>query len=632
MCGFTGFYVAQSKRSRNDDHGIIRGMSDALTHRGPDFGDVWQDPDISVAFGHRRLSILDLSEHGQQPMASDSDRYMIVFNGEIYNHLSLRTQYLPNHAFRGHSDTETLLALFEVVGFEKTLELINGMFAFALWDRQARVLHFARDRFGKKPLYIGWAGSYLVFGSEMKALQAYPDFKGAIDRKSLELYTRYNCVPAPQTIYEGVWQVKPGHSLSLELRSLNAREDLSTKMDSYWSAEKVASDVPRYAGNTNETIQSFEDVLTECVKDRMLSDVPLGAFLSGGIDSSAVVALMQKISDKPIHTYTIGFEEAGFDEAVYARDVAAHLGTDHHEHYCSARDALDIIPKLADMYDEPFADQSAIPTYLVAQFARKDVTVALSGDGGDEMLGGYSRHISTPKITGLPGIAKYAIDHAPVALLKTLFPKKPLLAKHLGKASAVLSADTRAEVYDVLLSNWGDAPVLNASGARLPLNEDNALGISDQLMLWDTMNYLPNDILTKVDRASMAVSLEARAPLLDRRVFEFAWGLPHEMKIRNGQGKWLLREVLAKHVPRNLFERPKQGFNIPIGEWLRGDLRDWAEDLLDETAIKDQGLLDAGVVRNTWQAHLAEHVSGRGHHSEALWNILMFQAWHRRWQ
>lgn len=628
MCGFTGFYAAQLKRSRSDDHGIVRGMSDALTHRGPDFGDVWQDPDVGVALGHRRLSILDLSEHGRQPMASDVGRYMIAFNGEIYNHLTLRAQYLPDHNFRGHSDTETLLALVEVVGFEKSVELINGMFAFALWDRQARVLHFARDRFGKKPLYIGWAGGALVFGSEMKALHAHPDFKGEIDRRALALYTRYNCVPAPQTIYDGVWQVAAGHSLSVALDGLKAGADLSARMKCYWNAAEMARNAPRYAGDEDVAVEAFEAVLTECVKDRMLSDVPLGAFLSGGIDSSAVVALMQKISAKPVHTYTIGFKEAGFDEAVYAREVAAHLGTDHHEHYCSARDARDIIPKMADMYDEPFADQSAIPTFLVAQFARQDVTVALSGDGGDEMFGGYSRHISTPKIMGLPGFAKGAIDRVPPALLKKLFPKKPLLTKHLKKASAVLSASSRAEIYDVLLSNWDDAPVLDAGDARLSLDEDAGLGLSAQLMLWDTLNYLPNDILTKVDRASMAVSLEARAPLLDRRVFEFAWGLPEEMKIRNGQGKWILREVLARHVPRDLFERPKQGFNIPVGEWLRGDLRDWAEDLLDERAIEEQGLLDAGVVRETWQAHL----TGQGHHSEALWNILMFQAWHRRWQ
>ena len=631
MCGFTGFFAFNTERSRSDDHGIVRAMCDAIAHRGPDYGDVWQDPDVALNFGHRRLSILDLSEHGHQPMASQSQRYMIVFNGEIYNHLELRAMYLSEHQFRGHSDTETLLALIERIGLDQTLEAINGMFAFALWDREARVLHVARDRFGKKPLYIGWAGKALVFGSELKALKAHPDFKAEIDPHALSLYTQYNCVPAPHSIYKSVWQIKPGCLLSIAIEGLDTGCDLLDKMTQYWSAAKIVQernirDLP-HTDSHSDIVDEFQFLLKQCVRERMLSDVPIGAFLSGGIDSSAIVALMQSQSARPVHTYTIGFEEAGFNEALYARDVAKHLGTDHHEHMCSAADARNVIEKLPDMFDEPFADQSAIPTYLVAKFARRDVTFALSGDGGDEMLGGYSRHISTPKIAALPAFTRHLINAIPKGALKTLIPTKPLMAKHLDKTARLLSADTRNDIYDILLRNWDDNPALLHQNARLDVDENAALGLSEQLMLWDTQFYLPNDILTKVDRSTMAVSLEARAPLLDRRIFEFVWNLPMDVKIREGKGKWLLRELLARHVPREMFERPKQGFGIPLADWLCGDLRDWAEDLLDPRALKEQGLFDSAAIRDLWDAHLRD----KPRHCDALWNVLMFQAWHRRW-
>ena len=626
MCGFTGFYALKSDRSRDEDFDIVKRMSDAITHRGPDHGDVWQDPDVALSLGHRRLSILDLSEHGHQPMASKTDRYMIVFNGEIYNHLELRKQHCPDYAFKGHSDTETILALVEAIGFEATLEAINGMFAFVLWDRKERMLHFARDRFGKKPLYLGWAGDAFIFGSELKALRVHPDFKAEINREALALFTQYNCVPAPHSIYHNIWQLKPGCALSISLEGLSKDSDFITAMKPFWSATDIVESRSINNDSYGDIVDQFEDLLKACVKDRMLSDVPLGAFLSGGIDSSAVVALMQAQSEQPVHTYTIGFEEVGFNEADHARAVAAHLGTDHHEHMCSAKDTLDIIEKLPEMYDEPFADQSTIPTFLVSQFARQDVTVALSGDGGDEMLGGYSRHISTPKIAALPSFLKYGSDAIPSSLLKTLFPTKPLLAKHLQKTSRLLSAQNYQEMYHVLLGNWENTPVLSHADTRLDI-KDSDLDLSEQLMLWDTLNYLPNDILTKVDRASMAVSLEARAPLLDRRIFEFVWQLPTDCKIRSGQGKRLLRDVLARHVPRDFFERPKKGFNIPIGGWLRGELRDWAEDLLDESTLKEQGYYDAQQIRNIWDQHL----DGQGHHDEQLWAVLMFQAWHRRW-
>jgi asparagine synthase (glutamine-hydrolysing) len=639
MCGFTGFYALKGNRSRTDLDSIVRNMSDTLTSRGPDHGDVWQDPDVAIALGHRRLSILDLSTSGHQPMRSTTDRYIIVFNGEIYNHLELRIKHLGDHDFRGHSDTETLLALIDELGLRNTLDAINGMFAFALWDRKERILHFARDRHGKKPIYIGWAGQNLVFGSELKALHAHPDFKGEIDKEALALYTRYNCVPAPHTIYQNVWQMTPGHMLSLDVGSLNSGAKLSGKMKCYWSAADSLKRSKPFEGSENDIIASFEAVLIDCVKDRLISDVPLGAFLSGGIDSSTVVALMQKISSKPVHTYTIGFKEVGFDEAVYARDVAKHLGTDHHEHYCSAQDALDVIPMLPDMYDEPFADQSAIPTYLVSKFARKDVTVALSGDGGDEMLGGYSRHVSGPKILNtmrpIPGFARKAMSAGINALSieqwQALCPKKPLFGKHMHKAASILSMETQEDIYTRLTSQWESLPVLAHADAKFDesfLPRIEGVEFAEQIMLWDTMTYLPNDILTKVDRASMAVSLEARAPLLDRRIYDFVWGLPTDVKIRKGKGKWLLREVLSRHIPRNLFERPKQGFAMPIDQWLRHDLREWAEDLLDHKTIESQGLFDADMITRAWQSHL----QGRGNYAEPLWNTLMFQAWHRRWQ
>lgn len=627
MCGFTGFYVAKAERSRGEYDDIVRTMANVISRRGPDHGDAWQDPDVTLALGHRRLSILDLSEHGHQPMASSSERFVIAYNGEIYNHLDLRQQYLADFNFKGHSDTETLLALVETLGFEKTLDVINGMFAFALWDRKERVLHCARDRFGKKPLYVGWVGSHLVFGSELKSFHAHPDFKGQIDHNSLALYTQYNCIPAPSSIYQDIWQLKPAHMLSLDIESLKKGADLSLIMKSYWSAEEIAVTTERPPIDAIDAVEAFEDLLMQCVKDRMLSDVPLGAFLSGGIDSSSVVALMSKVSTKPVHTYTIGFNVAGYNEADHARDIAQHLGTEHHEHICLAQDTLDIIPKLANIYDEPFADQSAIPTYLISQFARQDVTVALSGDGGDEMLGGYNRHVSTPKIASLPSFLSGCINTLPASLLKTVFPQKPLLKKHLDKASAILSAERRDDIYNAILQNWNEAPVPEKSDIRLNIADSDTLNLSEQLMLWDTQHYLPNDILTKVDRASMAVSLEARAPLLDKRIFEYVWSLPINLKIKNGTGKWLLREVLARHVPRSLFERSKQGFNMPIGAWMREDLRELAEELLDHKKLDNQGLFDASKIRKIWDTHL----NGHGHYDEALWNILMFQAWHKKW-
>ena len=629
-----------SGRSRSEMEGLGIMMASALAHRGPDKQALWQDPDVPLLLAHRRLAILDLSEDGTQPMASADDRYMLAYNGEIYNYLHLKNELETHGAqFKGHSDTEVILAAVQHYGFEKTLGKINGMFSIALWDRKERILHFARDRMGKKPLYIGWAGKALVFSSELKAFRTHPEFKPRINDRAIHGYMHHGYVQAPYCIYEGCWQLPPAHKLSVSLASLNSGENLASAMRAYWSQADVVEAAKRnpVTQSEDEITDAFETLIEQCVSERMISDVPLGAFLSGGIDSSSVVAMMQKISSAPIKTYSIGFEEAGFNEAAYAAKIAKHLGTEHFEHICSTQDAKDVIPKLPEIYDEPFADISAIPTYLVSAFARRDVTVALSGDGGDEMLGGYARHVQGPKIWNkmrlMPRVLRSglasAIQQVPVNTLDSLNRAHPQWGTKVHKAASILSLESQEEIYQRLTQKWKTVPLANgADEVATYLSEpDTDLSFAEKMMLWDTLSYLPHNILTKVDRASMAVGLEARAPLLDTRLFEYVWRLPQDVKIRDGQGKWLLRQVLNRHVPAELFERPKQGFNMPVGDWLRGDLRSWAEDLLDEKAMAEQGVLDGPAVRKTWQAHL----DGQGNHADALWVVLMFQAWYKRW-
>lgn len=641
MCGFTGFYECTKKRARSEIHVIAKAMTQTLAHRGPDSADIWQDPDVPLVLGHRRLAILDLSAEGNQPMESSSGRYTIAFNGEIYNHLELREQLQKNgHVFKGRSDTETLLSAIEHWGLNLTLQKIRGMFALALWDRQSRTLNLIRDRFGKKPLYVGWAKNTLVFGSELKALRKHPDFEPRIDKHTLALYMRYACVPAPHSIYENVWQLPPGHRLTLETLDLRPGLDLQMLMHPFWSAKETAQDAKNHPikDSPESIVQNFGQLLTASIKDRMISDVPLGAFLSGGIDSSLIVALMQKISGTPVHTFTIGYEDPAYNEAPHAAKIAAHLGTQHHEHICTAQDALNVIPNLPEIYDEPFADQSAIPTFLVSQFARKSVSVALSGDGGDELMGGYSRHISGAKIWSLmrpmPPVLRKALAQGITkfspAQWQTLHKNNPLFGVHMHKAASILSLQTQQDIYTRLTSVWDDLPTLSHSDEKLDAAQLPLLGgipMAEQIMLWDTLTYLPNDILTKIDRASMANGLEARAPLLDNRLFEYAWRLPLEYKIRKGTGKWLLRELLAAHIPQSLFDRPKQGFNIPIDTWLKGPLKDWAENLLDEKKLKEQELFNPAIIRAQWTAHL----DGSANHAQALWSILMFQAWQEKW-
>lgn len=645
MCGIAGLYSFDPRPDRLQIHKTVERMTQALRARGPDGGDVWQDPDCPLVLGHRRLSVIDLTDAGKQPMESPSGRFMITFNGEIYNFRDIRKELELSSDIKlaGESDTEVLLCALEQWGLEKTLQRIKGMFAFALWDRKARALHFARDRFGKKPLYVGWAGSNLVFGSELKALCAHPEFSRDVNRDALASYMRFGYVPAPLSMFARVVQVLPGTHISIDLGLLRAGQDLLPLMEYYWNPRDVvigARENP-IEKNNDAVVTEFESILSHSVQERMVSDVPLGAFLSGGIDSSTIVAMMQKDVSVPVKTYSIGFSESGYNEAEYAKEIAAHLGTEHHELYVSARDALDIVPHLPEIYDEPFADSSAIPTFMVSRFARESVTVALSGDGGDEMLGGYNRHITGPKawkmVNNIPAFMRKDFS----AMIRSVSPStwdkmrrnRPQFGAHMHKFSEILEKHFEGDVYLSLVSNWQKPKSLVMDGGEIniplvdPDMQVEGLGFSEAMMYWDALSYLNGDILTKVDRASMAVGLEARAPLLDQRIFDYVWRLPLDMKIREGQGKWLLRQVLNKHVPEEMYNRPKQGFSVPIAAWLRGDLKDWAEDLLDEHELKAQGLLNYVQVREAWE----EHQKGRGHHAGKLWCVLMFQAWHREW-
>jgi len=643
MCGIAGFFDTKDRLKRSEMQSIAKSMADRIAHRGPDDSDVWQDPDTSLVIAHRRLSIIDLTNDGRQPMASPSDRYVIAFNGEIYNYPTLREELEGKGVkFKGRSDTEVLLGAIDQWGLNTALQRINGMFAFALWDRKERQLHLVRDRLGKKPLYVGWCDEYIIFASELKAFHEHPNFKPRIDSQSLNLFLRFGYIPAPYCIYEDVVAIPAGHRMSFcdDLVKLGPRVGVFT--ESYWNHLSVMNESRGLAlqnPKEDQVIEEFEALLTDAVKERMISDVPLGAFLSGGIDSSLVVALMQKVASGPVKTYSIGFHENGYNEAPYAKAVAEHLGTDHHELYLDSKDAIAAISELPTIYDEPFADFSAIPTYLVSKFARESVTVALSGDGGDEMLGGYNRHFEGPKVWNrmqkIPdflreGVAKF-ITSVSKERWDKLRPSHPQFGNAMHKAASVLTLNSQEEMYMRLLSHWNTSPLRQHSHPRTFLTDpawrSKGLSFAERMMYWDALSYLPNDILTKVDRASMAVSLESRAPLLDYRIYEYVWKLPENYKIRGGQGKWLLRQVLENHVPKKLFQRPKQGFTMPVGEWLKGPMRGWAEDLLSEDRLKAQGLLQTDRIRETWDFHLAGH----GNHTGKLWNVLMFQAWYDEW-
>jgi asparagine synthase (glutamine-hydrolysing) len=621
------------------------GMRDAVSHRGPDDRGIWTDPAAGVALAHRRLSIIDCSPAGHQPMVSGSGRYAIAFNGEIYNFAELRAALDRDGqapAWRGHSDTEVLLALVDALGPRRALDRVVGMFAFALWDTRDRTLHLACDRLGEKPLYYGRFGQVFAFGSELKALRAHPEWIGEVDRDALVSLMRHSYVPAPYSIHRNVRKLRPGSLLTLRWGSPDPTEDR------YWSARHVAESAGTRALplDRDGARDELDRVLREAVRLQMVADVPLGAFLSGGVDSSTIVALMQAQSARPIRTFTIGFLEQGYDEAQHAAAVARHLGTDHTELYVTPQQARDVIPRLPHVYDEPFADSSQIPTFLVSQLARSKVTVALSGDGGDELFGGYNRYLLGQMLWKRPTHLPRPLRNAMAAAIRAVPAERwnaalrPLLAvaprrwryglpgDKLHKLAHVLRHDRFEELYRDLVSHWSppEATVIGGREPATELDEPVAENLTDpveRMMLLDLVSYLPGDILTKVDRAAMAVSLETRVPLLDHRVVEFAWRLPLELKMADDGTKSILRAVLYKYVPRALVDRPKMGFGVPIDTWLRGPLREWAEALLDEGRLRREGYLEPRLIRERWKEHLA----GRRSWHYPLWNVLMFQAW-----
>lgn len=665
MCGITGFWHSDSRQSSEWLNDEASKMAGAIKHRGPDNAGTWVDESVGLALGHRRLSILDLSPAGHQPMHSTSGRFVIVFNGEIYNHLDIRTELErlgQAQKWKGHSDTETILAAFEHWGVESTMNRCTGMFAIALWDRTQHTLLLARDRFGEKPLYYGWSNKAFLFGSELKALQAFSGFDATIDRQALAQYLRFMYVPAPRSIFSGIYKLEPGCLLTVNgappetqpVKPIRPGQSYgSIQIHRWWSfSDTIESAHKTQIIDETEAITTLESNLSSAVGWQMISDVPLGAFLSGGVDSSTIVALMQQQSSRPVQTFTIGFDELNYDEAPYAAAVARHLGTDHHEMHVTAQMARDVIVELPHMYDEPFADSSQIPTHLVCKAAKQHVTVALSGDAGDELFGGYNRYFWGPRIWNrfapLPHLLRKAIgtgiSSVPISAWDALARYTRIGSgtrgvSQLGDKTHKLATRLRTvqsmdDLYFSLVSEWQQPESLVRNADGTPVAEPSSVLIEpipstgvghDQLrmMYRDSMTYLTDDILCKVDRAAMSVSLETRVPFLDHHVVELAWRLPLDMKIRGNVGKWALRQLLYKYVPKELIERPKAGFGIPVGQWLRGPLREWAETLLNTHRLVSEGYFQPEPIRKVW----SEHLSGKRDHSHKLWAILMFQAW-----
>lgn len=636
MCGFAGFWSPPGSVELPD--AVIRNMCGTLTHRGPDDQGSWIDDRSGLVLGHTRLSIVDLSPTGHQPMLSETGRFSLVYNGEIYNHRELRSRLEDRGArFHGHSDTEVLAAALEGWGFERTIPNLVGMFSFAVFDRTAELLHLVRDRLGEKPLYYGSVDGHLLFASELKALRRHPAWSGRVDRSALTSFLRHAYVPGPASIYEGIHKLQPGTHATYSLR----RPGTSPTITTYWSALDIRPDT---TASRPDTLDALDEQLHATIADEMVADVSVGAFLSGGIDSSLIVAIMQQESLRPVRTFTIGFEEEWFDEAPYAAAVARHLETDHTEICVTPREARSVVPRLPSIYDEPLADSSQIPTFLVSQLAAENVTVALSGDGADELFGGYRRYSTVwrawrraslaPTLLrrgvacGIQAVSPHSWDALLSILPRSLISDR-VSGERLHMLARALPARDPSDLYSRVAYAWqepwkvvvGGEPDRIRSFERI-LSTGAADGVQ-AMMLADLTTYLPDDILVKVDRASMAVSLESRAPFLDHRIAEFALGLPMEQKIRDGEGKWILRRLLDRYVPRALVERPKAGFSVPIGEWIRGPLRPWAEELLSEHRLRQEGYLHPDPIRSRWMQHL----DGSRDWTAALWSVLMFQAW-----
>jgi asparagine synthase (glutamine-hydrolysing) len=642
MCGITGFWNIKRQIQITSPKEVIQKMADAIIHRGPDSSGLWWDEKAEIYFGHRRLAIIDLSSAGHQPMVSRSGLSVLSYNGEIYNSDELRKQLIAAGCqFKGYSDTEVILEACEHWGVEKTAQNLIGMFAFSFWDARTQQLALVRDRVGKKPLYWGIQQGVLLFASELKALTLHPCWSPQIDRQALSSYFDYNYVPAPSSIYQNIQKLRPGRILTIHASG-------KTEESIYWDFLQIAANslISRDNRSESELQEALDVLLRDAVKRRMISDVPLAAFLSGGIDSSLIVALMQGESSRAVKTFSIGFHEAGYNEATYAAAVARHLGTDHHELYLHSEEAQSIIPQIPDWFDEPFADVSQIPTFLVSKLARQQVTVSLSGDGGDELFAGYNRYFFGNNLWNLLAkipkparslLEKSLLSVSPMAWDKfaakiPVLKKQGRLGDKIHKLSGLLSASNREEFYQLAISHWGNPHAL-VKGENSGIvsgrqgNDYSNFNFVEYMQYKDTLGYLPDDILTKVDRASMAVSLEARTPFLDHRVVEFAWTLPMNMKIRQGKGKWLLRSLLNRYVPINLIERPKMGFSVPIDAWLRGPLREWSEQLLSEHELRKDDILNPQPIRQRWQ----EHLSGKRNWQYSLWGVLMFQAWRSKW-